>query len=284
LGVLEPSTLDETGMAGMVYASASSWRGRVLGRVQFAYRLVNLTNLALIFGSLAMMVLNVQRRWTSPPEDLFRRERSRVVLIVATTLCTLTACMKVVEVAREFWLLPRFMIQANPPPANTPPKTPSLTAGILEWVSPVSVRQIRAMAEDASRPPSIQYGLRGYSMPSTFPDYLGDRQNVVNYLQFEPSGANRAVARISCAQHCALVSNLIPSPFFTLSVDDTVIPLTDLRTRNGFVVIFGEGGDHRLEVNLGTWATRVLAHSIVAVVLVFWGTLPFAGRSPRPAA
>jgi hypothetical protein len=283
-GVLEPSTLDETGMAGMVSATASSWRGRVLGRVQFAYRLVNLTNLALIFGSLAVMVLNAQRRWTSPPGDLFRRERSRVVLIVATTLCTLTACMKVMEVAREFWLLPRFMIQASPPPANTPPKTPSLTTGILEWVSPVSVRQLRAMAEDASRPPSIQYGLHGYSIPSIFSEYRGDRQRGVNYLQFEPRGANGAVARITCAHHCALITNLIPSPFFSLSVDDTVVPLTDLRTRNGFVVVFGEAGDHRLEVYLGTWATRVLAHSIAVVVLVFWATLPFAGRSPRPAA
>jgi hypothetical protein len=268
IGALEPSIAsDGTEIVGVAHATPSSWRARALGRVQFAYRLVNMTNLTLMVGSLAVMVLNNQRRWTRQTADLFSRERSRVLLIVVATISVMTACMKVVEVAKEYWLLPKYS-----GPSLVRADAPLLEGGIVRWVSPVVVRQMREAVEITTQPPSTAYGFFAYVMPALLSPYEADGQFVAKRISFQSSGGRR-LAATSCEQPCALMTNLAPSPFFTLTLDDAAVSMTNLRNSSGVVVVLADAGEHRLEVSLGTWATDLLAHSTMALAFLFWVTL-----------
>jgi hypothetical protein len=268
IGALEPSIAsDGKEIVGVAHATPSSWRAQALGRVQFAYRLVNLTNLTLIVGSLAVMVLNNQRRWTGDTADLFGRERSRVVLIVAATVSTMTACMKVVEVSKEYWLLPKYSGRSLAGAGAAP-----MAEGMVRWVSPVVVRQMRDAVKITTQPPSTAYGLFDYAMPALFSPYEADGRFMTKRIAFEPRGG-RAVAATSCEQPCALATNLVASPFFRLSLDGAAVSPIDIRKSSLFVVVLADAGNHRLQLELGTWATHLLAGSTMALVFLFWGTL-----------
>jgi hypothetical protein len=247
---------------GLASPELHSWRTLVLGRIQFAYRLVNLANLILIFGTLAVLVLS-KKGQASVRTDFFRHDRNRVALIVVTTISVMSACIKVSEVLREYWLLPKYT-RTVPEPVK---------AGVADWLSPKIVQELRTAVTDTTRAPMTAYGINAYLMPSLLSDYRDDGRRLVKDTLFRPHLARRGVAATACERPCALVTNLVASPFFTLSLDETAVPLTSLRDHDGYVVVLADAGSHRLEVDLGTWATDLFAYSTLLLAVLFWGTL-----------
>src|SRR5262245_43260430 len=87
-----------------------------------------------------------------------------------------------------------------------------------------------------------------------------------------------AAAAVSCERPCALVTNVVASPFFRLSLDETIVGSPALRVQNSFVVVLADAGNHRLRVEFGNWATRFRAHSLMGARAVEVGDVTHCGR------
>jgi hypothetical protein len=256
---------DGTIVAGVFHADPSSVRGILLGRIQFAYRLVNVTNLALVLGCLGLLVLSRDSRI-----DGFESNRGLpwgyAIVGLAVTVCLQSALIKIVEVYKEYNLLPRYtqrlLHQWNKPEPTT---------GLIPWVSAQNVQHLLGTAiHDILRAPITQYGLGAYSMPKLYSAYEKNDAFVEVNMPLTPQGASRAAGNVRCERACALITNLLTSPFFTLLLDGEIVPSRDFQNRDGVLVVETGAGDHRLEVELGSWLTRLLSHALLILVGFFW--------------
>jgi hypothetical protein len=258
---------DGTIVAGVFHADPMSARGILLGRIQFAYRLVNLTNLVLVLGCLGLLALSRDSGIDGFASSRgLHFTRSAAIAGLAATVSLQSALIKIVEVYKEYNLLPRstqrLFVQWNKPEPTT---------GLIPWVSTQNVQHLLGSGiHDILRAPITQYGLAAYSMPKLYSTYEKSDAFVEVNTPLTPQGASRAVANVRCERPCALITNLINSPFFRLSLDGEIVPSSDFRNRSGALIVGAGAGDHRLEVELGTWSTRLLSHTLLILVGFFW--------------
>lgn len=177
--------------------------------------------------------------------------------------------MKLVDVFKEFVLLPN-----------------RSERGMSGWVSPENVKKMRLAARNTATVPISNYVLSVYSMPDTFQTFDNNSELLLKHVRLRAVGASRAVGQATRERPCVLATNLTSSPFFTLTVDGKKVPNDAIRSQGGLVSIpAGEGG-HQMEVELGTWVTKLLAHSTFALILLFWASLVLLivrnGLTPDP--
>ncbi len=280
----------------MVRALPGSTTGKVLGPIQFAYRLVNIVNLAVILAVLGISLLrsrtNRDRPGWQPLGPVWR-----YWLVAAATVSTAAIGSKVLDVQLEFTFLPRISQQTNPRAdlnKSTELLQRLLANGIREWTNPETIEANRLAMRTVDKIPSTQYGIGLYGMPEIYPRYVenADQDEVTATLTMVGHLGARAEAH--CARRCALLTNLVASRWATVTMDGRAVPPGLLNLRPGaLVTILAEPGTHRIEVQLGSRRTTVMSWSILWLVVLFWvsglavlisGRRTISGRSPSQPA
>ena len=133
----------------------------MLGSIQFAYRLVNIVNLAAILAVLGISFLrsrtNRDRPGWHPLGPVWR-----YLLVAAATVSTAAIGSKVLDVHLEFTLLPRISQQFTPPS----------TDGIRGWTEPETINANRLAMRMVDHIPSTHYGIGLYGMPRIYQRYV----------------------------------------------------------------------------------------------------------------
>ncbi len=249
---------------GVVRALTSSMIGKVLGPIQFAYRIVNIVNLTVILAVLGISLLRSRTSGDHPawhPPSL----ASRYLLVAAATVSTVAIGSKVLEVHLEFTMLPRISQQI------APRSDPNRVTGIRGWTTSESIEASLLAMRTLDKIPSTQYGIELWGMPGLYPRYVegaGYAELTTTLSMVGHSGA-RADAR--CARLCALLTNLVSSPWATVTLDGRRVARRQLAIRPGaLVTILAGPGEHHIEVQLGSWQTAAISWSILWLVVLFW--------------
>lgn len=286
LGPVEPSLAgDGSRIIGVVHAMPSSATARLLGSTQFAYRLVNVVNLAGILFLLGGCVLasRATRGWAlSDPLSA----SWRYLLVAAATLSTAVVAIRVLDVHLEFSLLPRLGQQISPIANWKPSDVPRWVNGVRGWTSPTALAASRREIRDVNTIPLTQYGIGAYAMPTLHPPYVPspEREEVVVAMKMTGHSTARAEAR--CSRPCVLWPNLFASSFASVTVDGKPARPDQLLTRSDvYIAIAAEQGTHTVEAKIGSRATTALAWAILWLVILFWtsalAALAGAFRQPR---
>lgn len=290
----EPNLIDGK-PTGVVHALPDSAIGRVLGSVQFAYRLVNIVNLASILAVLGICVLrsrmNRDRSGWRPSGARWRH-----LLVAATAVSTAAIASKVLEVHLEFTALPSVTQQLTPlaKPADGMDGMQLLAAhGMRGWTTPESLAANRLAMRAVDKIPSSQYGIGFYAMDELSQPYAPRAGYDELVLPLTMVGHSRAQADVRCERLCAIHTNLMASPWATITLDGRRVPRSQLATRPGALVTILTGrGQHQIEVQLGSPQTAALSWGILWLVVVFWVSgvavlvgelLRRARNSPQPA-
>jgi hypothetical protein len=265
-------------IVGVVHALPDSMIGRLLGPVQFAYRLVNIVNLAATLAVLGIYVLQSQTRRARPSWRPIGA-RWRHLLVAAATVSTAAIGSKALEVHLEFSLLPRITRQLTPladPPDGTQ------RYDIRGWTTPESIEANRLAMRAIDQIPPSQYGIGGYGMPGIYQPYVANAGYDELAVTLTMAGRSRARADARCERLCAIQTNLMASPWATVTLDGRRVARSQLATRPGaMVTILAGRGAHQIDVQLGSPQTTAMSWSILWLVVLFWAsglTVLFGGR------
>src|SRR5262249_12214994 len=145
-------------------------------------------------------------------------------LTIGASACALAACAKVVEVYRDFSLLPVYraelrMQQSALEDDEERPPTP---------IRPAS--RLRSAVADIGRAPGTEYGLHGCAMRWLFPP--PGQSGPPTEVALAPANSFRATADVECGEPCLLATNLMASPFFVARLNGVPVPASALR-QNG---------------------------------------------------
>jgi hypothetical protein len=209
------------------------------------------------------------------------------LLVGAVTVSTAAIGSKVLEVHLEFSLLPQISQQITPirDLNKVPDGVRALqTHGIRGWATPEAIESSRLAMRTVDTIPSSQYGIGTYGMPGIYQGYVQrpDHEELAATLTMVGHSGGRADAQ--CARLCALQTNLVASPWVTVTLDGLRVPRRQLAIRPGaLLTILAGRGAHHIEVQLGSWQTAALSWSILWLVVLFWGSgvAVLVSRTPR---
>ncbi len=230
-------------------ATNGSLRAMIFGRVQFAYRLVNLVNAQMIVGCVVLLTIDIGAPTSA------NLQRGEILWMIIATICVTTIGMKTFEIHSEYEILPKLA---------TGPKS-----AMTEYTSAAKRKALIAELGDLRTAPSTQYGLQYYSMPKFLPAISEDTP--VQEISLVPTGAATASGRATCAKDCSLVTNVSVSPFLKVKVGLSDVPTSQLRSKGGLVVIANQTpGDKEVTIDMGTFATSVYGYATAILALTFW--------------
>ena len=119
--------------------------------------------------------------------------------------------------------------------------------------------------------PSTQDGIGLYGMPGIYRRYVENADQDELTATLTMVGHSGARAEAQCARRCALLTNLVASPWTTVTMDGHPVPPRLLKLRPGaLVTILAEPGTHQIEVKLGSRQTAAMSWSILWLVVLFW--------------
>ena len=121
--------------------------------------------------------------------------------------------------------------------------------------------------------PTSHYGIGLYGMPGIYQRYVESADYDELAATLTMVGHSGARADVRCERLCAIQTNLVASPWATVTLDGRRVPRSQLAIRPGaLVTILAGRGAHQIEVQLGSWQTAAMSWSILWLVVLFWAS------------
>jgi len=248
---VEPAP-DTVPVFGFVLLTTDSPLHPVLRLLQFAYRLVNIVNLAAAIAAVGLLVALMR----AGQSGIFRRRGWELLAVAGGALSLVLLFAKTAEVVHEYRDLPG-----------------SATAGRESWLLSLASREGRAdalaTAENLSRLPPRFYGAGLFVSATLFPE--PDPGLPVTMVTMSPEGSALASAEAACTAPCAIGTDAFPSPLARATLDGRPVPPDRLRGSSGrLAVLVGESGRHRLDLRFGDWRTDLAGYGTTMLAALAW--------------
>jgi len=267
-------SMDPTSTPEVKRSADGSPPSRLVGSVQFAYRLVGTQDLLLVLLA-CLTFLRIGGRdavgaWLA---------RSRIgwnLLLVCTTVGFAAAANQALDL-----LIPFTLAQGVPRTSKEPATHPAELA-------PAAIAVKLAEVKDTTRRPATFYSFGAYGMSRIFPllgPEAGTPITVPTRAGLHPF---RRRLRVDCRSACTVVTDVVPTRFLRVSVDGRDLPRRELRcsgppiaesawigdrrstawARRLSVVL--PAGPHRIVITLLPWWVRTLSPAVAAIAAVFF--------------